>query len=183
VNTLTSDIRALREKKDVLLMTHLVLGYPSLEVNAEVVRQMVANGVDLIELQIPFSEPVADGPVISHACQEAIAGGVTVRRCLDFAAAMTKEHPIPFLFMTYYNILFCFGEAAFVEEAKKIGVRGLIVPDLPPEEGEGYLATSSWPGDTTSHPSRSLPPPAVTPGCALSPRRREVSSTVSPDAA
>jgi tryptophan synthase alpha chain len=120
-------------------MTHLVLGYPSLEVNAEVVGQMVGNGVDLIELQIPFSEPVADGPVIARACQEAIAGGVTVRQCLDFAAAMTREHSIPFLFMTYYNILFRFGEEAFLERAKKMGIRGLIVPDLPPEEGGGYL--------------------------------------------
>jgi tryptophan synthase alpha chain len=140
VNTLTSEIRGLRKRKDVLLMTHLVLGYPSLEVNAEVVGQMVENGVDLIELQIPFSEPVADGPVIARACQEAIAGGITVRRCLDFAAAMTKEHPIPFLFMTYYNILFRFGEEAFFTEAKKMGIKGFIVPDLPPEEGEEYLA-------------------------------------------
>ena len=120
-------------------MTHLVLGYPSLEVNAEVVGQMVENGVDLIELQIPFSEPVADGLVIARACQDAITGGITVRRCLDFAAAMTKKHAIPFLFMTYYNILFRFGEEAFFTEAKKMGIKGFIVPDLPPEEGGGYL--------------------------------------------
>lgn len=139
MSTLQSDIRALREEKDVLLMTHLVLGYPSLEVNREVIRRMVAGGVDLIEMQIPFSEPVADGPVISKACQESIAQGITVRQCLDFAAEMTKEHSIPFLFMTYYNIIYRYGEGAFFKEAKSIGIKGLIVPDLPPEEGTSYL--------------------------------------------
>lgn len=120
-------------------MTHLVLGYPSLEVNREVVEQMVEGGVDLIELQIPFSEPVADGPVISRACQEAIAGGVTVRGCLDFAAALTADFAVPFLFMTYYNILFRYGVERFVERARSMGIRGFIIPDLPPEEGKGYL--------------------------------------------
>jgi tryptophan synthase alpha chain len=72
---LAEQIRAAREKKDILLMTHLVLGYPSFAANRQVIRQMVENGVDLIEMQIPFSEPVADGPVIVRANQEAIAGG------------------------------------------------------------------------------------------------------------
>lgn len=120
-------------------MTHLVLGYPSLEVNREVIGRMVGNGVDLIEMQVPFSEPVADGPVIAKACQEAIAAGITVRECLDFAAEMTAEHSIPFLFMTYFNIIYRFGQQAFLEEARSMGIRGFIVPDLPPEEGKEYL--------------------------------------------
>ena len=133
MSTLLNDIRRAREKRDVLLMTHLVLGYPSLEVNREVVARMAEAGVDLIELQIPFSEPVADGPVIAKACQEAIAGGVTVRECLDFAAALRPEFGIPFLFMTYYNIPFRFGLEPFMEEARSAGIKGLIVPDLPPD--------------------------------------------------
>jgi tryptophan synthase alpha chain len=124
-------------------MTHLVLGYPSLDVNREVIRQMVDNGVDLMEMQIPFSEPVADGPVISRACQEAIAGGVTVRQCLDFAAEVTAEHSIPFLFMTYFNIIYKYGQEAFFDRAKSMGIRGFIVPDLPPEEGSSYLKTAA----------------------------------------
>ena len=91
MSTLQNEIRSAREKKEILLMTHLVLGYPSLEVNREVVEEMVEGGVDLIELQIPFSEPVADGPVISRACQDAIAAGITVRECLDFAACLTAD--------------------------------------------------------------------------------------------
>jgi tryptophan synthase alpha chain len=143
MSTLKSEIRAARGGKEILLMTHLVLGYPSLEVNREVIRQMVGSGVDLIEMQIPFSEPVADGPVISRACQEAIAGGVTVRQCLDFAAEVTAEHSIPFLFMTYFNIIYKYGQEAFFERAKSMGIRGIIVPDLPPEEGSSYLETAA----------------------------------------
>lgn len=137
---LESAIRtALAHRGDILLMSHLVLGYPSLEANREVIAAMVANGVDLIELQIPFSEPVADGPVILRANQAAIEQGIKVRRCLEFAAEMTATHQIPFLFMTYYNILFKYGVTEFIEEARRIGIKGCIVPDLPPEEGEEYL--------------------------------------------
>lgn len=137
---LKSNLEAALGHKDVLLMTHIVLGYPSFEANREVVRQMVEGGVDLIEMQIPFSEPMADGPVIIRANQESLARGTKVRECLTFAAEMVATHPIPFLFMTYYNILFKFGETAFFAEAAKIGIQGLIVPDLPPEEGASYLA-------------------------------------------
>ncbi len=136
---LTDTIRARKAQKDILLMTHLVLGYPSFAVNREVIGQMVENGVDVIELQIPFSEPVADGPMILKANQEAIASGVKVRECLDFAAEMAACHPIPFLFMTYYNILFKYGVGDFIKKSKEIGIQGFIVPDLPPEEGEEYL--------------------------------------------
>ncbi|ADH86061.1 tryptophan synthase subunit alpha [Desulfurivibrio alkaliphilus] len=138
--SLTQQIRQAKADREILLMTHLVLGYPSFAVNREVIARMVAAGVEIIELQIPFSEPVADGPVILRANQEAIDRGVRVRQCLEFAAEMTAEHQIPFLFMTYYNILFKYGVEDFLAQARKVGVRGLIIPDLPPEEGEEYLA-------------------------------------------
>ncbi|MDF1577234.1 MAG: tryptophan synthase subunit alpha [Desulfurivibrionaceae bacterium] len=137
---LTEYLREQKAEKKILLMTHLVLGYPSFEVNREVIRQMVDNGVDLIEMQIPFSEPMADGPVILKANQAAIENGAKVRDCLDLAAEITAAHPIPFLFMTYYNILFKYGVAKFFRKAAAIGIRGFIVPDLPPEEGEEFLA-------------------------------------------
>ena len=132
-------IRKQLQDKQILLMTHLVLGYPSFDVNRQVIAQMVENGVDLIELQIPFSEPVADGPMILKANQEAIANGAKVRACLDFAAEMTAKYDIPFLFMTYYNILFKYGVEEFIGKAKEIGIKGFIIPDLPPEEGRQYL--------------------------------------------
>jgi tryptophan synthase alpha chain len=120
-------------------MTHLVLGYPSFEVNRQVIKQMVENGVDLIELQIPFSEPVADGPVILKANQDALLHNTKVKECLDFAVEITGQYDIPFLFMTYYNILFKYGVADFVNKAKDINIQGFIIPDLPPEEGAEYL--------------------------------------------
>ncbi|MCB2180827.1 MAG: tryptophan synthase subunit alpha [Desulfobulbaceae bacterium] len=125
--------------KKILLMTHIVLGYPSLEVNRQVIKQMVENGVDLIEMQIPFSEPMADGPVIVKANQDAIENGITVKECLEFAREMTETHSIPFLFMTYYNILFKYGVEDFFKKAKDMGITGFIIPDLPPEEGEEFF--------------------------------------------
>ncbi|OGQ97159.1 MAG: tryptophan synthase subunit alpha [Deltaproteobacteria bacterium RIFOXYD12_FULL_57_12] len=143
---LENSIRTALSQRPILLMTHLVLGYPSFAVNREVIGQMVDSGVDLIEMQIPFSEPVADGPMILKANQAAITSGVRVEECLEFAAEMTAAHRIPFLFMTYYNILFKYGVERFVRRAKEIGIQGFIVPDLPPEEGAEYLALAKAAG-------------------------------------
>lgn len=137
---LESYIRERRKEKGVLLMTHIVLGYPSLDESLRIVDAMVRAGVDLMELQIPFSEPIADGPVILRANQLALERGSTVDRCLDAARVIAARHPIPFLFMSYYNVLFRRGVARFVSEMRDAGVRGAIVPDLPPEEAGEYLA-------------------------------------------
>ena len=123
--------------KKILLMTHIVLGYPSFAVNREVIGRMVAAGVNCIEMQIPFSEPMADGPVIAKACQDSIARGTTVADCLAFGAAMTAAHDIPFLYMTYVNIIFKYGHERFFAEARAAGIKGVIVPDMPPEMDDG----------------------------------------------
>jgi len=138
-NKLEQSIRAAREKKDLLLMTHIVLGYPDFDDSVRVVEDMVEAGVDLMELQIPFSEPMADGPVILKANAEALKAGATVEKSMEVAEKLSREFDIPFLFMTYYNILFCQGVEAFVERCKSIGIQGCIVPDLPPVEGQDYL--------------------------------------------
>ena len=139
MSTLEETIQTRLQDRRILLMTHLVLGYPSFEVNRQVIRQMVENGVDLIELQIPFSEPVADGPMILKANQQSIANGARVEECLKFAEEITAEFHIPFLFMTYYNILFKYGLEEFINRAYDINIKGFIIPDLPPEEGKEYL--------------------------------------------
>lgn len=137
------DIQQRLQSKPILLMTHLVLGYPSLEVNRRVIRQMAESGVDYIELQIPFSEPMADGPVILKANQDALRSGIKVADCLQFAADIIREFPrVNFLFMTYYNIVFRYGEESFIQRASEIGIKGFIIPDLPPEEGGSYLQLS-----------------------------------------
>lgn len=138
MNTLEETIRKSLSRKKILLMTHLVLGYPSFTVNRQVIKEMVENGVDLIELQIPFSEPMADGPMILKANQEAISRGTKVKDCLQFSREITSEFHIPFLFMTYYNILFKYGVEEFILHSDAINIKGFIIPDLPPEEGQEY---------------------------------------------
>lgn len=121
----------------ILLMSHLVLGYPSLPENQQVIDAMAANGVDLIELQIPFSEPIADGPVIAQANQAALDQGFRVAEGLAFIQENVRRHPnVIFLIMTYYNILLAYGVDAFIQQAARFGVCGLIVPDLPPQEAQ-----------------------------------------------
>lgn len=136
---LESYIKERRKTRDILLMTHMVMGYPSFEVCFDIVKQMVEAGVDLMELQIPFSEPMADGPVILKANQKALQNGTTVQKCLEFAEIVSKAFPIPFLFMTYANIPFQYGMEKFAAKMAALNMRGAIIPDLPPEEGEGYL--------------------------------------------
>ena len=132
---LEETLRQRKADKDILLMTHLVLGYPSFQTNREVIEAMVENGVDCIEMQIPFSEPMADGPVILKANQDSLGQGTTIEECLSFGAEMCATHGIPFLYMTYYNIVYKYGEQRFLDQAAKAGIQGLILPDLPPEEG------------------------------------------------
>lgn len=135
-------LRERKASKDILLMTHIVLGYPSFETNREVIKEMVENGVDCIEMQIPFSEPMADGPVILKANQDSLAHDTTIEDCLNFGAEMCATYDIPFLYMTYYNIIYKYGEQRFLERAAGAGIQGLILPDLPPEEG-GTLCTGA----------------------------------------
>jgi tryptophan synthase alpha chain len=137
---LSDSLLSAKERRKILLMTHIVVGYPTLEKSLELVDAMVEAGVDLMELQIPFSEPIADGPVIVRANQVALDAGTTVDQCFEFAREVTRRHSIPFLFMSYYNILFKRGVERFVSAAASAGVQGAIVPDLPPEEGADYVA-------------------------------------------
>lgn len=137
---LENQLRDSLKEKDILLMTHIVLGYPSFEVNRQVIDQMVENGVECIEMQIPFSEPMADGPVIMKANLDSLDNGTKVEECLSFGAEMASTYSIPFLYMTYYNIIFRYGEKKFIERCAQTGIQGLIIPDLPPEQSENFFA-------------------------------------------
>jgi len=128
----------LKEKK-ILLMTHIVLGYPSFEDAFRIIETMVEAGVDLMELQIPFSEPIADGPIILKANQKALESGTTVQKCIHFTKEVAQHFDIPILFMSYYNILFIYGIEKFIADMARNGIYGAIVPDLPPEEGTEYI--------------------------------------------
>ena len=136
---LESYIKDRRKTRDILLMTHIVMGYPSFEDSFEIVKQMVDAGVDLMELQIPFSEPIADGPVILKANQVALEKGSTVQKCFEFVQTVSKEFSIPFLFMSYANILYKYGMEQFSDKMLHMDIKGAIIPDLPPEEGQDYI--------------------------------------------
>jgi tryptophan synthase alpha chain len=136
---LESYLREKRNTEEILLMTHIVLGYPSFKDSFRIVAEMVEAGVDMMELQIPFSEPIADGPVILKANQRSLAAGSTVEKCIAFAEKAARTFNIPFLFMSYYNILFKYGIREFAKVMAEIGLKGAIVPDLPPEEGAEYI--------------------------------------------
>lgn len=123
----------------IKIMSHLVLGYPSLEENRLVMDRMAAAGVHIIELQIPFSEPIADGPIIARANQESLKRGFRVEDGLNFIAESVARYPIPIIIMTYVNILMAQGMESFIQRAAGMGVRGLIVPDLPLEEAEDAM--------------------------------------------
>ncbi len=128
-------------EKEILLMTHIVLGYPSFDDSLRIIETMVEAGVDLMELQIPFSEPTADGPVIARANQRSLEDGATVAACLNLAENAARTFDIPFLLMGYYNILYQYGLGQFVAAMKGNGLQGAIFPDIPPEEGQEYLET------------------------------------------
>lgn len=119
-----------------LLMMHVVLGYPSLEESIELVRVMAKSGASIIELQIPFSDPIADGATIMEANQVALQNGVKTADCMRAMKQLSEELPIPLLFMSYANILLNFpgGIEGFCKAASNAGAEGLIVPDIPPEE-------------------------------------------------
>ena len=135
---LESYIRKRLEKKDILLMTHIVLGYPSFDENLRVIKAMKAAGVDLMELQIPCADPHADGPVIARANQQALKGGATVESCLNLAGEAARTFNIPFLIMTYYDLPFTFGMDRFVAAISHGGLRGAVIPDLPQDNGRSY---------------------------------------------
>ncbi len=117
----------------------ITCGDPDLETTAKIVREAVANGADLIELGIPFSDPTAEGPVIQAANIRALSGGVTTDKVFDLVRELRRDVTIPMVFMTYANVVFSYGAEQFIGTCKEIGIDGIILPDLPFEEKEEFL--------------------------------------------
>jgi tryptophan synthase alpha chain len=128
---------ALRQQRRGGLVTFVTAGDPDLGTSMEILRRLPAAGADLIELGMPFSDPMADGPAIQASSQRALRAGQTVRRTLGMVAAFRQtDSETPIVLMGYYNPIYIYGVQAFVADAKQAGVDGLIVVDLPPEEAE-----------------------------------------------
>lgn len=116
----------------------ITCGDPDLETTKAVVESMAANGADLIELGIPFSDPTAEGPVIQGANLRALTGGVTTDKIFDMVRELRKELTLPMVFMTYANVVFSYDADKFISICAEIGIDGLILPDLPYEEKEEF---------------------------------------------
>lgn len=117
----------------------ITCGDPDLETTAAVVRAAAANGADLIELGIPFSDPTAEGPVIQGANLRALNGGVTTDNIFDLVRDLRRDVEVPMVFMTYANVVFSYGSERFISTCREIGIDGLILPDIPYEEKEEFL--------------------------------------------
>ncbi len=116
----------------------ITCGDPDLETTAAAVRTAVANGADLIELGIPFSDPTAEGPVIQGANIRALNGGIKTAKIFAFVRELRKDVTVPLVFMTYANVVFSYGAEKFISTCAEIGIDGLILPDIPYEEKEEF---------------------------------------------
>jgi tryptophan synthase alpha chain len=118
------------------LIPYITAGYPTVETTLKVVPLLASSGCDIIELGIPFSDPLADGATIQQASYEALRQGVTPKLCFEVAQELRRQVEIPLVFMTYYNPVVKFGLEQFCSKCAEVGIDGLIIPDLPPEEGK-----------------------------------------------
>ena len=135
-----------KKDKDLLVMAHVVCGYPSFSDNMKELEIMSATGVDIVELQFPFSEPSADGPLFVKANEESLKSGTTVDQCFDFMKQVSERFSFKVLMMGYYNTAFRMGEELFVRRIKEAGGSGYILPDLPVEESSNLHAVSEQEG-------------------------------------
>src|SRR4030042_1739548 len=117
------------------LIAYVTVGYPSIEDTLKIVPLLASSGCDIVELGIPFSDPLADGATIQKASFCALKNGVTPKLCLKLAKELRQKVDIPLVFMTYFNPVFSYGLEEFCSDCARSGVYGLIIPDLPPDEG------------------------------------------------
>jgi tryptophan synthase alpha chain len=124
----------LRQKGEKALIAYLMAGDPSLQETEQLVVALEQAGADIIELGVPFSDPIADGPVIQQAAERALRSGTSLRAILSMVTGLRKKTQVPLVLMAYYNSIHAFGPERFCQEAAQAGVDGLILPDMPPDE-------------------------------------------------
>jgi tryptophan synthase alpha chain len=131
----------LRARNEAAFVAYLTAGDPSLDVTPELLAALVAGGADLIELGVPFSDPMADGPILQRAAGRAIRAGTSLARVLELVATRRRDFPVPIVLFGYYNPFFRYGVDAIARDAAAAGIDGMLCVDLPPEEAAG-LATA-----------------------------------------
>lgn len=135
---LESYIREKRLEKKILIMTHLVMGYPSFTEGFDIIRAMVESGVDLIELQIPCADPLLDGPIITRANRIALENSATVSSCLKYASEVAHAFRIPCIIMSYSGLLLKYGKRRFISALPTGNLKGAIIPDMPVKHEKSY---------------------------------------------
>jgi len=134
VSRIQSTFQRLAARGEKALIAYIMAGDPTLEDTETYVQQLAGAGADVVELGVPFSDPIADGPIIQQAAERALRSGTTLKKILATVRSLRTKTKIPLVLMAYYNSIFRYGEAAFCRDAAAAGVDGLIVPDMPPEE-------------------------------------------------
>ncbi len=141
-NRLTKALADLRARNRRALIPYIMAGDPTPQATERLVEILVASGADVVELGVPFSDPIADGPVNQRAGLRAMAHGMGLRPALDLVARLRERSTVPLVFMTYYNLVLSYGLGRFCRDAVGVGLDGLITADLPPEEGGELIAAS-----------------------------------------
>ncbi len=139
-NRIIAKFQELRSVKRKAFIAYLTLGYPDLETTVRLVPALEKAGADIIELGIPFSDPMADGPTIQAASSQALKNNLTLAKMWKTVKRIRRVSSIPLAFMTYYNPIHFCGARRFIEQSRQAGVDGLIVPDLPLEEADSFRA-------------------------------------------
>ncbi len=149
MNRIDYKFSQLRENGRKALIPYIMAGDPSLERTKKYVLDLESAGADIIELGVPFSDPLADGPTIQQAAERSLNKGTTLRKVLNLVKEIRKESHIPLILMTYFNPVFKFGIESFVKDAVRKGVDGVIIPDLIPDEAGDFVKLAKQHGLNT----------------------------------
>jgi tryptophan synthase alpha chain len=146
MNRIEKKFRQLKTNNKKAFIAFITAGFPDLATTAKLVLSFEKNGVDIVELGVPFSDPLADGPAIQRASEYSLKRGTNLPKILGLVKKLRRDTDIPICLMTYYNPVFCFGESNFINESVSAGVDGVIIPDLPPEEAKSFISYANKSG-------------------------------------
>ena len=139
---ISEKFKRLSAKGGTAFIPYVMAGDPSLDKTVEMVRELEESGADIIELGVPFSDPLADGPTIQRASERALRNSVTLRKVISLVRDLRQSTQVPLVLMTYFNPVFKYGIEDFIGNARVAGVDGVIIPDLPPDEAEDFIKLS-----------------------------------------
>ena len=162
MNRIEKKFQELKKRNKKAFIVFITAGFPNFEITGRLVLELEKNGADLIELGVPFSDPLADGLVIQESSRLSIESGTNLTKILALVKSLRRQTQIPLCLMTYYNLIFCFGKRRFLNLAHTCGVDGVIIPDLPPEEDKDFISSCArYNIDTIFFLSPTTPPQRI----------------------